>query len=123
MWKLVIVLLLWNSQLTGVFPFSEESPFNIDDGGMELHEKEDAEKDGVEDKQGAEGMEEDQPGEENDQEPKTEAEEKEGGDKSEKDESADGEEEEENEEKRQESGRDEETTVPNHKGNEPKVCM
>ncbi|XP_030578137.1 midasin [Archocentrus centrarchus] len=98
----------------------EENPFNIDDRGMEPDKEEDAEKDGVEDKQGAEEMEEDQPGEEKDQ--TEEAEEKEEGEGAEKDKSADGdgEEEEENKEKGPESGRDEDNSVPNHKGQEPK---
>lgn len=113
----------------GISPSSEENPFDIDEKATALDEKEDGQKDGDEEGEGAEEMEEDQtdqPGEENGQEPKTEAEEEEGGG-----EKADGEEEstekdeveEEKEERGQEAGRDEDLTIPNDKGHEPKVCM
>ncbi len=76
-------------------------------------------------------MEEDQteqPGEENGQEPKTEEEEEKeegGGEKAEGDEESaeKDDEEEEKEERGQEAGRDEDQTIPNDKGHNPKVCM
>uniref|UniRef100_A0A3P8RPW4 Midasin n=1 Tax=Amphiprion percula TaxID=161767 RepID=A0A3P8RPW4_AMPPE len=103
----------------------EENPFNIDDKPMDVDEKEDGQKDGGDEEQGAEEMEENQPGEENNQDPKTEeeGEEEEGGEKAEEDqESAEKDEakEEEEEEKGQEAGRNEDMTVPSDKGQKPK---
>ncbi|XP_023122208.2 midasin [Amphiprion ocellaris] len=103
----------------------EENPFDIDDKPMDVDEKEDGQKDGGDEEQGAEEMEENQPGEENNQDPKTEegGEEEEGGEKAEEDqESAEKDEakEEEEEEKGQEAGRNEDMTVPSDKGQKPK---
>ncbi|XP_054474709.1 midasin [Anoplopoma fimbria] len=103
----------------------EENPFDIDEKAIAQDEKEDGQKDGEEEAEdGAEKMEEDQkdqPGEENGQEPKTEEEEKEegGGEKAEGDEEC-AEKDEEEEERGQEAGRDEDLTIPNDKGREPK---
>ncbi|XP_047429048.1 midasin isoform X2 [Mugil cephalus] len=96
----------------------EENPFEIDDKAMELDEKEDGQKDDQEEEQGAEMMEDNQPGEENDQESQTEEEKGEEGDKKQEGEEESAEkderkEEEEEEEKGQEAGKDDAMTVPN----------
>ncbi|XP_032398227.1 midasin [Etheostoma spectabile] len=107
----------------------EENPLDIDDKGTALDEKEDREKDGGEEEEEAEKMEEEQteqPGEKSGQEPRTEEEEggegEEGGDKAEGDEesSEKDEEEKEEEERGQEAGKDEDLTIPNDKGQDPK---
>ncbi|XP_035851556.1 midasin isoform X1 [Sander lucioperca] len=106
----------------------EENPLDIDEKGTALDEKEDGQKDGGEEEEGAEKMEEEQteqPGEESGQEPRTEeeggGEGEEGGEKAEGDEeSAEKDEEEKEEERGQEAGRDEDLTIPNDKGHNPK---
>ncbi|XP_069561962.1 midasin [Brachyistius frenatus] len=99
----------------------EENPFDVEDKAMELDEKEDGQKNEEEEEGGGAEEMENQPGEENEEEQK--AEEKEGGEgaEGEEEESAEKDEEKEDKEERDgEAGRDEDMTIPNNEGHEPK---
>lgn len=105
---------------------TDENPFDIDEKASTLEEKEEEKKDGEEEGEGTEEMEEDkvdQQGEESGQETKTEEEKEEGGEKTEGDEeSAEKDEEEDKQAREEEAGKDEELPTPAEKGHRPKVC-